>query len=106
MKRCELLHEVKENLKTIACAIRKNKRSRKKGKHGDIPLWKIESTILSLKREFRHLHIAYCEVRGVPRERIETPGEFHQPNEMRIQRIKETWEGAIDDEEDVRDGEG
>jgi len=56
--------EVKAQLKDWSSKIRNLKRSRKQDKRGTTPLWQIEYEIFRLKRDFRHHHIVYCEVRG------------------------------------------
>lgn len=49
----------------------------------------------NLSREFRHLHIAYCELRGRTRDQIEKPREGNEPNEKLIDAYKKTiLEGA------------
>ena len=40
---------------------------------------------------YRHHHIAYCELRGRTRDQIERPREGNEPNETKIQRIKEEY---------------
>lgn len=41
------------------------------------------------KYQFRHMHIAYCELRGKTREQIEPHvRKGNEPNEMYIQKIK------------------
>lgn len=51
----------------------------------------------NLSREFRHYHIAYCEIRGRTRDQIEHPGENHKANEDRINSIKNMWMGKINE---------
>ena len=38
--------------------------------------------------EFRHYHIAYCELRGRTRDQIEKPREHNEANERLIEKIK------------------
>jgi hypothetical protein len=47
--------------------------------------------------EFRHHHIAYCELRGKTREMIEIPADNHLPNEDYIKEIKKFWQEKIDE---------
>lgn len=49
---------------------------------------------IGLSQDYRHHHIAYCELRGRTREQIEKPGKFHLPNESKIQAIKEAYSGT------------
>jgi hypothetical protein len=46
--------------------------------------WKTAVT----SREHRHNHIAYCELRGTPREKIEQPRDDNKANENIIAEIK------------------
>jgi hypothetical protein len=48
-----------------------------------------------LRYEYRHHHIAYCEIRGVERAAIEKPKDNHLPNEAYIQQIKQGILDAI-----------
>jgi len=50
--------------------------------------WK-KSVPPSDSREFRHWHIAYCEVRGRTRDQIEKPHESNKPSESMILKYKE-----------------
>ncbi|MFA5312789.1 MAG: hypothetical protein WC375_05620 [Methanomassiliicoccales archaeon] len=45
--------------------------------------------IQRLRYEYRHHHIAYCEIRGVERDAIEKPKDKHLPNEAYIKQIKD-----------------
>lgn len=38
--------------------------------------------------DYRHYHIAYCELRGKTREQIEKPRQDNLPNENKIRNIK------------------
>lgn len=64
----------KEELKTLAKSIRATKVERKTNARANNlnGLWKSEGDLYRQKREFRHLHIAYCELHGTPYERIES----------------------------------
>lgn len=48
-----------------------------------------------LSRDYRHHHIAYCELRGRTRDQIEKPGKYNQPDEKKIQAIKEAYSGTL-----------
>ena len=45
--------------------------------------------------EFRHNHIAYCELRGRKRSEIERPAEHNEPNEHWVERIKKKLQEEI-----------
>jgi len=81
--------KLKEELKDLARDIRLWKSRRKEGKREGHALWKIVSTIESYSYDARHKHIAYCELRGTERHRIEIPAEDNYPNESYIEQIKE-----------------
>ena len=55
-------------------------------------IWKLLAQLNRLKYEYRHHHIAYCELRGRTRDRIERPNDKHQPNESYINEIKEQYD--------------
>jgi hypothetical protein len=50
-----------------------------------------------LQWEFRHFHIARCELRGRTREEIEKPSEHNLPSEKHIQKIKDEWSKKIEE---------
>lgn len=45
-------------------------------------------TLESLKWDYRHRHIAYSELRGNEREKIEKHGPHNEPNERKIKEYK------------------
>lgn len=50
------------------------------------------SICIRSKYEFRHKHIAYCELRGRTREQIEPKVKFNnEPNEFLINQIKNEY---------------
>ena len=98
----QVIKDLKEQLKSWGTEIRQLKNSRKMDKRGDVPLWSIESKIYHLKYEFRHHHIAYCELRGRTREQIEIPAEDHRPDQRFIDSIKQTILKKLEDESALR----
>ena len=83
-----MLKETKEYLKKLAVEIRENKNCRKLSNCGNRKLSEIEYTVFRLKYEFRHYHIAYCELRGRTREQIEIPSKSNPANQVYIDKIK------------------
>jgi hypothetical protein len=83
--------ELKRELKEIAKDIRYWKSKRKlKNRNGHL-LCDIHVTLVRRKSDFRHRHIAYCELNGTERYKIERPcwkSRHNLPNEERIERIK------------------
>jgi hypothetical protein len=91
------IYEFKTQLKEKALKIRTLKQSRKQDVRKR-PLPEIESDIHSLKYNFRHNFIAYCELRGTEYDKIEHPNPNNPPDRIFIDKIKETWKKKIDNE--------
>lgn len=88
------LYNMKMELKDLAHRIRNGKEGRK-------PRLRTETNYddwHSLERNrwrFRHLHIAYCLIRGRTMEQIERPAEDNLPNEKIIEIFIEEYNEAI-----------
>lgn len=69
--------------------------------------WELHSKVNAARRSFRHHLIAYCELRGMRRERVERPASNNLPNEDAIKKVKEeylpTWR---EEHEDVHTCQG
>jgi len=80
------IDKLKEILKEKATKIRENRAKLKlqETKHKDI----IQSDLHYMKIDYRHHHIAYCELRGKSRDQIEKPETGNEPNEYLITEIK------------------
>jgi len=98
MKRKQLLQKVKEEQKARAKDIRELKNTRKQDKRNGRSLYAIEGDIAWEKHEFRHHHIAYCEMRGRTREEIECPREDNLPVQREIDSIKDKWMEQLDED--------
>jgi len=98
MTRKNLFKQIKEQQKIIATRIRKLKDSRKIDKRNGRQLYSIESDIWQLKYEFRHRHIASCEMRGRTRDQIEKPREGNQASQREIDSYKQDWKDKIDED--------
>lgn len=79
--------ELKSELKKLAKEIRYWKSRRKLDKRGNMALWQVELEKVRRSYEFRHKHIAYCQLRGRLRHQIEQPAPNNLPNEDYIQEI-------------------
>jgi len=81
--------ELKQELKDLAKELRYWKSKRKLPARQELgkALWEVESAIYWRRREFRHKHIAYCQLRGRERYKIERPADDNLPNEATIERI-------------------
>lgn len=97
MTRKQLFTTIKEEQKIRAKKIRELKNSRKQDKRNGRQFWEIESDIWNLKWPYRHVHIAYCEMRGRTREQIECPGEYNKASQRKIDEIKESWTKQLDE---------
>lgn len=97
-----MLRETKSKLKKIATEIRTLKNQRPLKNRGDKKLWIIDSDLCQLKYHFRHIHIAYCELRGRSRVQIEKPSEFNKPNQSYIDKIKKEILDKYEAEQAIR----
>ena len=78
--------------KQRAETIRKAKGFRKQCPNG------VVLTLYKWQTEYRHNHIAYCELRGRKYEEIEQKVRSdNKPDRSRINKIKSWWQWAIDD---------
>jgi hypothetical protein len=95
---------IKPNLKELKALLKQMAEDLKKGKLGfknycrngfktENDLYKNMGSwsIFKMKHEFRHMHIAYCELRGRIRSQIEKPSENNMPDEAYINKIKEKY---------------
>ena len=83
--------ELKEYLKTLAKDIKANKIIFKDKQRNGKDYWAEGSLIYKQKRDFRCMHIAYCLLRGTERDKIESPAENNQPNEVLIRRTYDAY---------------
>lgn len=88
------LAQIANNITTYKKQLRDLQKSFDKGKDNDFKehvhgqLKVCNQTIINLQSEYRHMHIAYCELRGTTRDRIEqNPSERSQKN-LKEQMIK------------------
>ncbi len=95
------IRKFKQELKEIALKIKTLKQGRKPKNYDEkihSDLWKLDY----IRYDYRHKHIAYCELRGTPREKIETPRDDNSPSEHKITKIKEEWTEKIDEFKAIR----
>ncbi len=93
--------DLKVLLKDMVVGIKTNKSNGwynhnllKENPETDRSLFKKVTCGFKLSRDYRHHHIAYCELRGRTRDQIEKPGKFNLPDEREIQAIKEAFGGT------------
>ena len=105
MTRYELKNQTKQELKEVAINIRTLKNERKDRKDGTKvrALWETEDHLDTLRRAYRHKHIAYCMFfNNTPYEEIERTCD-EGPCWGAVDGHKSNWEEEIEEhEEDVR----
>ena len=83
-------YQLKQDLKKLAVKIRNGKLGRK-------PKNRTDSNRVDYNQEwrnsynYRHMHIAYCLMRGRTIEQIEVPAENNPRNQNRIDKIMEDY---------------
>lgn len=104
MTRKEALKKKKEELKELSKDVKLKKSWRKNPPeecHGSNASLRCEDGFvpgLDKKRyEYRHHHIAYCELRGRNREEIEKPADDNHPSDSYIDEIKNKILESIDE---------
>ena len=82
--------EARAEQKARAKKIRMAKSVRKPHKRAENPDMYMEPwPLYQLRTEFRHWHIALCELRGRTRDEIENPAWDNMPSEHMIKKYKE-----------------
>jgi len=90
------IHDLKNWLKDTAQQIRQARAESKEfqrqhnGSYGSA-----HSKQVYLSWDYRHYHIAYCELRGRERSEIERPKKGNEPDETRIASIKDAILASI-----------
>lgn len=98
MKKCEVRKTVKEELKAIGKEIRELKDSRKQGKRGGRPLYRIQTDIWTLKYDYRHKHIAYCMFfnhRTLEQVESTKSERYTKPYMLRVNSQIECWSKEV-----------
>ena len=90
------LHDLKMYQKDLAHAIRLDRKDDSAYK-SFCTKYKLNYIPGGLSYEFRHNHIAYCELRGRTRDQIEKPADCNLPNEVYIEKIKSKWMEKINE---------
>ena len=87
------IEQLKKYLKVTAENIRKTRFQYKEAQRNGLynVYCRLCWDLLRLQRDYRHHHIAYCELRGRTRDQIEQPRENNSPSEIRIQEIKKKY---------------
>jgi len=95
MERYEYLGKTKKEQKQLAVIIRGLKSKRKLDSRDGWSLWKLELEISRNKSMYRHVHIAYCLLRGKTIEQIENPRSYNKPSQSRIDLILEDYAETV-----------
>jgi len=84
------IDELKVYLKKLAAEIRVDKLVLVKTQKAHGQYGGLMSMLYYKSRDYRHHHIAYCELRGKTRDQIEQP-KYSKPNEYVISQIKKKY---------------
>jgi len=88
----ELIKQLAAKIKEQKIITKESQRNPKPVESGSYFTYQDEQTTLRLlKFEFRHLFIAYCELRGRKREEIEKPAKNNIPNLVIIESLKKQF---------------
>ena len=89
------IDELKVLLKNQAEKIKKTRiELKEKQRANSNERWRLQWNLKDYSFEFRHHHIAYCELRGRTRDQIEKPKEGHEAceNTINLLKFKYAWE--------------
>ena len=90
------IQKLKSYLKDTAKKIKEtrlNLKNSQRGIYKDEPTWRLHVDLSNMVYEFRHHHIAYCELRGKSRVQIERKvKDNNEASESYIESIKEKYE--------------
>lgn len=88
------IDKLKAKKEELAAAIRKTRPEHKEAQRGNgtQPSWSLGAKLKRLQYEYRHHHIAHCELRGRTRKEIENKNrDDNHPNEAYIQCLKDQY---------------
>ena len=91
------LQELKEIVKRQANDLRELRHETKEMQRSGKYAGRLQCKLLYLKDEARHHLIAYAELLGKSRDRIENPRKDNLPNEAVISRIKDKYSLKIEE---------
>ena len=93
----ELKKKIKEEQKSLVKSIRNGKTGRKPKNQNSNNMADLEKLEFN-QEQYRYQHIAYCTMfNKTPYELIEQPRENNKPSSVYLDKIKEKWEGQIDE---------
>lgn len=86
------IKELKKELKVEAKNLRALKAEIVKGqKSRDYKVGNLQCQLPMDKQNYRHRHIAYCELIGRSRDEIEKPKKGNEPSEFAIEKVKSQY---------------
>lgn len=85
------LLQLKNWLKNEAVEIKEAKKELKEAQRSSNSSGELMFSLFMQRRNYRHYHIAYSEMRGKTRDQIERPREDNLPNEDLIAKIKKDY---------------
>jgi len=90
------LQAMKESLKHTAVRLRTIKQEIKAKQRAGIDSFHPQHNLPALKAQYRYMHIAYCEMRGTPYERIEPyVREGNEPSRVYIDAYKKKYSEEV-----------
>lgn len=93
--------QFKEGLKSIAKEIKAAKISYRSAMRTNGDFWGNQVKCAQLRTEFRHKHLAYCMLRGTPREKVESnPSTGNPVNERMLLEYLSYFQGLLDGKTD------
>lgn len=83
-----IFKQIKEELKAMGNEIKSLKEEINSCFRGNKEAWRLQYALKDSKYNYRHFHIARCELMGRTRDQIEKPSENNPANENYISTIK------------------
>ena len=95
-----IIQKIKEEQKVLAEDIKQLRLRRKPKRREELGPYELKNKTTkqkwNLSYHYRHIHIAYCELRGRKRDQIEQPASDNPANESIIQDVKTKWIDEIE----------
>jgi hypothetical protein len=97
MTRKEFIADIKKSQNERANEIRELKsKAAEESRENTLFAAGLQSELVGKKYQFRHFHIARCEMRGRTRDQIESPATRTKPDEKFIAKIKKDWTNTLE----------
>ena len=103
----QVIQNIKTDLKQLAQSIRDTKFIRKPiNNKENLPAWKVAMTLNQYQYKFRHMHIAYCILRGRTYAQIENPEENNKPNMKKVDEYLVAFKKLLANEQPNKEERG